>query len=125
MDWLVVVFASLAALLHVGFFVLEAVLWKRPAVHRIFGARTPEQAELLSPAFFNLGFYNLFLGIGTGVGVWLWLDRGQVALLVFGLLFMVGAAQVLRSRSPRMWRGTLIQGVAPLLALLILAIESF
>ena len=48
METLVIVAASLAGLLHVGFWVLESVLWRRPAVHRIFGVRVGLQPQYIN-----------------------------------------------------------------------------
>ena len=44
MDTLVIVAASLAGLIHIGFWVMESLLWRRPAVHRIFGVRDLDTA---------------------------------------------------------------------------------
>ena len=41
--------ATIAALLHVVFFVFESVLWMRPAVSARFGIATREQAETIRP----------------------------------------------------------------------------
>ena len=71
MDTLVIVAASLAGLLHIGFWVMESLLWRRPAVHRRFGVRDLDLAAVQQPVFFNLGFYNLFLGLGAIAGAWL------------------------------------------------------
>jgi glucose/arabinose dehydrogenase len=118
---IVILAGMLAGLLHVGFWLLEAVLWRRPTVHRIFGVRDPEDAARQQPAFFNLGFYNLFLGLGALAGVALYaFDRGAV-LLIFTMLFMVGAAFVLVARSRAMWRGALVQGAPAVIALTALA----
>ena len=67
MSALAQVFVGLAALLHVLFFVMESVLFMRPDVHRRFGLRTREEAELVRPMAYNQGFYNLFLAIGAVV----------------------------------------------------------
>lgn len=48
---------------HIGFFVLEAILWRQPIGQRIFGL-TPEKAELMAPLALNQGVYNLFLAAG-------------------------------------------------------------
>ena len=118
---IVILAGTLAGLLHVGFWVLEALLWRRPAVHRVFGVREPDQAAAQQAVFFNLGFYNLFLGVGALAGVALYaLDRGA-ALLIFTMLFMLGAALVLVASSRRMWRGALVQGLPAAIALAALA----
>ena len=114
---------------HVAAFVVEAFLWMRPVVHEpmlrhLTGAvdvSPRDQAAILRSLFVNQGFYNLFLAIGTGVGVVGvardWEPQGST-LVVFGCLFMIGAALVLVVARPRMARAAAIQGVLPLLALL-------
>jgi putative membrane protein len=111
----------LAGVVHIGFFVTESLLWRRPEVHRLFGVRSPEDAKTMRFALFNQGFYNLFLAIGTFVGIagswFLWNDRHE--LLVFCALFMIGAAAVLVASNLRLWRGALVQGGLPAVAMLI------
>ena len=112
---------ALAALVHIGFFVMESVLWRRPSVHRIFGVADTEKAEVLAFALVNQGFYNLFLAAGAIAGVVYSSDivtRTRDELLVFTVLFMIGAALVLYISDRRLVRGALIQGAPPLLALL-------
>lgn len=58
-PWLI----GFVALEHVGFFVLEALLWQKPAGRRVFGT-TPEHAALMAPLAANQGLYNLFLAAG-------------------------------------------------------------
>ncbi len=109
----------IAGLLHVGFFVVESVLWKRPQVHRVFGVRSAEEAEVMSFALFNQGFYNLFLAAGAFVGVARSAAGGGDALVIFCGLFMIGAALVLVAGNRGLWRGAVVQGALPALALLI------
>jgi putative membrane protein len=113
------VLASLAALLHVYFFVLESVAFRKPFAYRAFG--TPkEDVETLSFAMYNQGFYNLFLAVGTFVGVVGvlrdWEPQGTT-LVVFCTACMVAAALVLVAKKPSMARAAAIQGLLPLLAL--------
>ena len=54
---------ALVAALHVGFFVLEAVLWKRSAGRRVFGLPR-ELVDAAAPLAANQGLYNLFLAAG-------------------------------------------------------------
>jgi putative membrane protein len=113
------VLAGLAALLHVYFFWLETVTFRRPSSYRTFGV--PESdVETVAFSMYNQGFYNLFLALGTLVGVvgaWRgWEPQGST-LVVFGCLFMVGAAVVLVAARPTMLRAALVQGLLPALAL--------
>ena len=64
-----VIFALLAAAIHVLFFVLESVLFRRPFAWRTFGIRTQQDAETTRDWALNQGFYNLFLAVGVFVGV--------------------------------------------------------
>lgn len=113
------VLAGLAALLHAYFFWLETVTFRRPSSYRTFGV--PESdVETVAFSMYNQGFYNLFLALGTLVGVvgaWRgWEPQGST-LVVFGCLFMVGAAVVLVAARPTMLRAALVQGLLPALAL--------
>lgn len=56
------------ALLHVVFFVLESILWTKPAGRRIFGL-TPELAQSTKSLALNQGLYNLFLAAGLIWGI--------------------------------------------------------
>jgi len=111
---------GVAAFLHVGFFAMESLLWRRPAVHRLFGVASAEQAETVSFALFNQGFYNLFLAAGAIAGIVYSSDmvaRAHHELLVFTAFFMIGAALVLYIGDRRLMHGALVQGMPPLLAL--------
>jgi putative membrane protein len=113
---------AVAGLLHIGFFVIESLLWRRPDVHRIFGVRSEDDAETMAFALFNQGYYNLFLAIGTFVGIGLssgLLADGKHELVIFCALFMVGAAVVLVASNSKLWRGAVLQGGLPALALLL------
>lgn len=116
------VLACLAGLLHVGFFAAESLLWGRERVWRAFGARSAEQAKSQRVVFFNLGFYNLFLGLGAWSGAaWLLADGG-VAFVVYVCVFMVAAGVVLAARTPRAWPGAVAQAGPPAVALAALAL---
>lgn len=111
--------AGVAAVVHVGFFVLESFLFTRPAGRAVFGTSAAD-AETMSFLAKNQGFYNLFLAIGCAAGIVL--GRGAQheagrALVVFTCASMVGAAAVLATGGRRFARGVVLQGSAPLLAL--------
>ena len=118
------VLVGLAAGLHVLFFVLESVVFMRPEVHRRFGLRTREEAELVRPMAYNQGFYNLFLAIGAVVGL-AWAagdgpETGGTAVAGFACAVMLGAAVVLVSTGRRFLPAALVQGLPPLVALLLI-----
>jgi putative membrane protein len=120
-----VVLLGLAALIHVYIFVLESLLWTRPSTRRTFGVRTAEDAETLKPMAFNQGFYNLFLSIGTVVGIALLVTgtmQAGAALLLLAGGSMVAAALVLVVSSPKLWRAAAIQGVLPLIGIILLTL---
>ena len=54
------VFAALAALVHVYIWVLESMLWTAPRTRAAFGT-TEEEAATTKLLALNQGFYNLFL----------------------------------------------------------------
>ena len=117
---LALVFAGLAALLHVYIFVLESVRWSHPSVWRIFGLTSQEAADTTKPMAYNQGFYNLFLAIGAAIGVVLWAVNGvgDVAgrtLLLFSLGSMVAAALVLITSGRKYLRPAAVQGTLPLI----------
>ena len=117
---------ALAGLVHVGFFVLEALVWDRVG-RRIFGARV-EHLEAIRPWAANQGWYNLFLAIGAIGGAVAALIQwsGAVELIggsvaAFAALCMGGAAIVLLATNRSMLRGALLQGTPPVLGLIALA----
>ena len=115
------VFAVLAALLHVLFFVYESVIFDRPEVHARFRTRT-EDVPAVKPWAYNQGFYNLFLAIGALVGVVLALSGQEtvgLALVVFACGSMLAAALVLVATNRAMARAAATQGTFPLLAVVL------
>ncbi len=113
--------AILAGVVHVLIFCMESLWWTTPKVRERF-RQAPEQAHATKLFAFNQGFYNLFLAIGTFAGLELILmghPGSGLTLVSWNCLSMVGAALVLAASAPQMRRGALIQGVAPLLFLLL------
>ena len=121
MPIVAVLAASLAALIHFWFFVLESVLFERPTVFRRFGLRSPEDAAIVRPMAFNQGFYNLFLAAGI-VGGLVLIATGQEAagqaIVLFACACMVGAGLVLVATNRRFLTAAAIQAGPPLVALL-------
>jgi len=118
------IFAALAALLHVYIFVMESLTWTSPRTRATFGT-TAEEAETTKLLAFNQGFYNLFLAIVTGIGIGaMCMGHNAVgAALVFaGVGSMLAAAAVLLASSPDKARAAITQGAFPLIAVVLLAV---
>ena len=118
-----VIFAGLAALLHVYIWVMESFLWTSPRTRAAFGT-TEEEAQTTKLLAFNQGFYNLFLAIITATGIVIGHSTRDVgcALIFAGTGSMVAAAVVLLASSPDKARGALIQGTFPLAAIVCFAV---
>jgi len=116
-----IIFATIAGLIHVLFFLMESVFWMNPKVHKGFGIKNLEEATQFKISFFNQGFYNLFLAIGMLVGIYLlhgeYLIIGKT-LVIFCSTSMFAASLVLLVSKPGMLRGVFIQGLCPLIALI-------
>jgi putative membrane protein len=118
------VFAALAALLHVYIFVMESLTWTTPRTRKVFGT-SAQEAETTKLLAFNQGFYNLFLAIVTAVGIaTITMGHKQIgAALVFaGVGSMLAAAVVLLAASPDKARAAATQGTFPLIAVALLVI---
>lgn len=123
MNLVAQLFGVLAGLIHILIFAMEALLFTRPAVYRRFRA-TPQEVPAIRPWAFNQGFYNLFLALGALAGVLVVHTGDKTAgrtLTGFACLCMLGAALVLVGSDRRMLRSALIQGLAPLIAVIALA----
>jgi putative membrane protein len=118
------VFAALAALLHVYIFTMESLTWTSARTRARFGT-TAEEAETTKLLAFNQGFYNLFLAIVTGLGI-APVAMGDtavgVALVFAGVGSMAAAAVVLLLSAPDKARAALIQGIFPVIAIVLLVI---
>lgn len=115
------VFVGLAGVLHVVIFVMESVLFRRPAVWRRFLIGSPEDAEVVRPWAYNQGFYNLFLALGALGGLvayWSGCAAG-VPIALFACACMAAAGVVLVATDRRMLRAAATQTTPPLIALLL------
>jgi putative membrane protein len=118
------VFAGLAALLHVYIWVMESLTWTSARTRATFGI-SEDEALATKELAFNQGFYNLFLAIVTAAGVIGAIAgyRSVGAALVFaGVGSMLAAALVLLISSPDKARAALTQGAFPLIAVVLLLI---
>ncbi len=117
--------AALAALAHVLFFVMESVLFSRPAVHRRFMLTSRHDVDIVQPFVFNQGFYNLALALGMGGGlIALATDSTTVGrtLILFSAGCMALAAAALLYTDRRLLRAVLVQGLPPLVIFVAAAI---
>ncbi len=115
--------AALAALVHVYIFVLESLRFVTPGTMRTFGIRSVEEAETVRPWAYNQGFYNLFLALEVLAGVVAVLlghDAVGISLVVAGTASMLLAALVLIGSDRTKARAASVQGLFPLLTLVLL-----
>lgn len=118
------VFAAIAALLHVYIFRLESFLWTEDKTMKTFGIDRA-QAEQTKQLAYNQGFYNLFLAVVVGAGIafyWSGDTRVGLALIAAGAGSMVAAGLVLAISDRRKLRAALIQLAPPLAGLVLLAL---
>jgi putative membrane protein len=118
------IFAGLAALLHVYIFTMESLTWTTPRTRATFGT-TAEEAETTKLMALNQGFYNLFLAIVSVVGIIaiiLGHNATGAALVFAGVGSMLAAAVVLLASAPDKARAAVTQGAFPLVAVVLLVI---
>ena len=118
------IFAGLAAALHVYIWVMESLTWTSARTRATFGI-SEEEALATKELAFNQGFYNLFLAIVTVVGIVL-AGLGHcgagLALIFAGTGSMLAAAVVLLVSSPDKARAAITQGTLPLIAVVLLVL---
>ena len=115
------IFAAVAAALHVVIFLMESVFWSKPAIWAKFGVASQNDADITKPMAFNQGFYNLFLAIGIVVGLIMGGSAGD-AVVYFACASIVGAALVLATGGAKYLRPAFVQGITPLIALILAAV---
>ena len=113
------IFAALAAVLHVYIFTMESLTWTSKRTRATFGT-TAEEAETTKLLAFNQGFYNLFLAIVSGIGIAAMFTghRDVGAALVFA---GVGSMALLVSARDKA-RAAVTQGLFPVIAIVLLLI---
>jgi len=118
------VFAAMAALLHVYIFTMESLTWTSSRTRATFGT-TAEEAETTKLLAFNQGFYNLFLAVVSGIGIAAFAmghNAVGTALVFAGVGSMAAAAVVLVLSSPDKARAAVTQGTFPVIAIVLLAL---
>jgi putative membrane protein len=120
-------FAFVAAALHVYIFTMESITWTRPATWKRFSLNSQADAEITKPLAYNQGFYNLFLAVGAFVGVVcvaFGADGSAQDVVGWTLIFsccgsMLLAAAVLALTGRKYLRAAALQGTTPLLAVVL------
>ncbi|MET9325766.1 DUF1304 domain-containing protein [Tsukamurella sp. NPDC003166] len=117
------VVAAIAALVHCFIFYLESIAWTSPRSRATFGT-TAETAEVTRPLAFNQGFYNLFLAVAVFLGLALFGPQRAVGatLILVGVGSMLAAALVLALSDRTKLRAAIVQGSAPLVAVIALTV---
>ena len=114
--------AIVAALLHVGFFYLESIVFSRPTVWARFHIASQADADIVKPMALNQGFYNLFLGLGIVAGLVLSATGAEIAgtaIVLFACSCMVLAGIVLLATDRRFLSAAAMQALPPLIAIVL------
>ena len=92
------IFAAVAALIHIYIFYLESIAWESERARAAFGTGSVEEARMTKFMAFNQGFYNLFLALLAIVGIAAWAAGASavgLTLAFAGTGSMLAAAAVL------------------------------
>jgi putative membrane protein len=122
---MIIFFGILSILFHIVAFMLESVFFMNPKVYRQFGLLNKEEATIVKLMAFNQGFYNLFLALGMTLGLTLYINP-HYTLIGSGIMIgpgvcMTGAGVILLLSEPKAWHTALVQGIPPLIILVILS----
>jgi putative membrane protein len=120
-------FALLAAVLHIYIFTMESITWTRPATWKRFGVASQADAETTKALAYNQGFYNLFLAAGALAGAgFVALAPEDAVLAAAGWTLVLSscgsmllAALVLALSGRKYLRAAATQGATPLLAVVL------
>lgn len=124
---MIIFFGIISILFHIVAFMLESVFFMNPKVYRQFGLASQEDATIVKLMAFNQGFYNLFLALGMALGLALY-GTSHYTLIGSGIIIgsgvcMTGAGVILLLSEPKAWHTALVQGIPPLIMLVILFIH--
>ncbi len=122
-QWVSYFFFFLAAVIHIGIFVLESFLYQKPEGYKYFKV-SPQDHQATKQWAFNQGFYNLFLAIGMLLGLY-YVNQLQVrmagVIVSMFALFMIMAGVVLWFSNKKLRKGALLQIVPPVLGFIFLS----
>lgn len=89
MEWIINAAVLVVALLHIGFGVLEMVLWEKPIGLKVFGQRK-EQAAVTKILAANQGLYNLFIAAGLIWGLYLGVAGDHIKMFFLICVIVAG-----------------------------------
>jgi putative membrane protein len=121
------ILVALAAAVHLAVFGAQTVAFSSPAVWRRYGMATQAEADAARPIAYTQGFYSLFLAGGAVVGLvlyWTTLRHVGFGLIFFVCTCMVLAAVVQLTVGGRKPTGPLLQGIPPLVALVLFVVAQ-
>ncbi|MDH5656601.1 MAG: DUF1304 domain-containing protein [Spirochaetia bacterium] len=116
--------AALSGLIHILFFLLESIFFSNHRVYKNIFQMTEQEMTHTKLIFFNQGFYNLFLAAGTFLGIYDSIKSGTLDLVLYTSSFMLGASIVLFLSKRKLYKGALLQGLIPLLTILLIIFKS-
>lgn len=122
-QWVSFFFFFVAAVMHIGFFVIESFLYQKPEGYKFFKV-SPQDHQATKNWAFNQGFYNLFLALGTFWGLY-FVTQKQVmvagVLTGFCGMSMLAAGVVLWFSAPQLRKAAYYQIIPPLLGFISLS----
>jgi len=122
-QWVSFFFFFVAAVMHVGFFIIESFLYQKPDGYKFFKI-SPQDHQATKTWAFNQGFYNLFLALGTFWGLY-FVTQKQVmvagVLTGFCGMSMLAAGVVLWLSAPHLRKAAYYQIIPPLLGFISLS----
>lgn len=104
----------LVAMLHVYFFILEAVLWEKPPGLKAFNI-TAEFARQSRVLAINQGLYNLFLALGLFWGWYLGADGQLFVYFLLGCIVVAGIVGAATANIKILW----VQAMPAIIALIL------
>ena len=120
-------FVFLAGLLHVAIFAMESLFFMHESIYSRFLITSPEHAQIVSLFAYNQGWYNLFLAIAALSGAIFTNTLPKnvgISLSVYACLSMLAAALVLAFSAPELLRAAFVQGLFPLIALMLFLLST-
>ena len=124
-SWIGFGFFALSALIHLGFFVMEAMLYQIPQGYKTFSLSEAEHKHSKVWAL-NQGFYNLSLAAGMTVGLTMVLQKKILlagVLVGFCGLTMILAGIVFAVTVPHLRKWAVVQYGPPLVGFAFLALH--